>query len=89
MEKLRRLKNYDLTVVNAVSKGKLGSSFVINAIICALGFFCIPLCRFGAGYWIVQQLESSVFDFYCGGNPYWVLIIILVLNREGDTTLDS
>lgn len=83
MEEIAR-NYYDLTVVNAVSKGsKLGSAFVINAIICALGFFVFLFAGFGAGYWIGQQLESPVLGFFIvAGFLLLVLIIILVLKGK-------
>ncbi len=75
---------YDLTVVNAVTKGsKLGASFVINTIICALGFFVFLFAGFGASYWIGQKLESPMLGFFIvAGFLLLVLIIIVALKGK-------
>jgi len=75
---------YELSFVNAVDKGsKLGSLFIVNLLVAALGFFVFLFVGFGASFWIGEALGSIMLGFFIvAGFLLLVLVIILALKAK-------
>ncbi|WP_018629430.1 phage holin family protein [Niabella aurantiaca] len=75
---------YRLSMLNIVDKGsKLGSSFLILALVTGLAFFIFLFIGFGASYWIGQALGNPMLGFFVvAGFLLLVLILILALNKK-------
>lgn len=76
---------YKLTVINGVDKGsKLGSLFIVNLLIAALGFFVFLFAGLGASFWIGEALGSTMLGFFIVSG-FLLLVLILILALKGKT----
>lgn len=76
---------YKLSVLNAVDKGsKLGSLFIVNLLVAALGFFVFLFLGIGAGFWIGAALESNTLGFFIVAG-FLLLLLVLILLLKGKT----
>lgn len=74
---------YRLSVVNVVDKGsKLGSSFLILALVTGIAFFIFLFVGFAAAFWIGRVLGEPMLGFFVVAGFLLVLLLIILALRK-------